>query len=111
MCGDVRSDWRGCGVGGAPGKELGEMTPLAETIEASTHAPIETRCLSQFDEARGVEVGPEAVDPAASQASSVSDASHISGAVPGTAPLATHPGTAGLANPVLRKQRPRAASP
>ena len=51
------------------------MTPLAETIEASIHAPIE-RCLSQFDEARGVEVGPEAVDPAASQASSVSDASH-----------------------------------
>jgi hypothetical protein len=53
---------------GAHGKELGEMTPLAETIEASIRAPIETRCLSQFDEARGVEVGPEAVDPAASQA-------------------------------------------
>lgn len=50
------------------------MNPLAETIEASIHAPIETRCLSQFDEARDVEVGPEAVGPAASQASSVSDA-------------------------------------
>src|SRR5215204_16487 len=90
MCGDVRSDWRGCGVGGAPGKELGEMTPLAETIEASTHAPVETRRLSQFDEARGVEVGPEAVDPAASQASSVS-MPVISGAAPGTAPLAHSP--------------------
>jgi hypothetical protein len=56
-------------LAGAHGKELGEMAPLAETIEASIHAPIETRCLSQFDEARGVEVGPEAVDPAASQAS------------------------------------------
>ena len=66
------------------------MTPLAETIEASIHAPIETRCLFQFDEARGVEVGPEAVDPAASQASSVSDARH-EWRRPGTAPLAHSP--------------------
>jgi hypothetical protein len=35
------------------------MTPLPKTIEASIHAPIETGSLSQFDEARGVEVVPK----------------------------------------------------
>src|SRR5215204_3000811 len=110
MCGDVRSDWRAWGVGGAHGKELGEMTPLAETIEASIHAPIETRCLSQFDEARGVEVGPKRSIPRLLRPVGERCQSRV--APPrGRRHSLTHPGTAGLANSVLRKQRPRAASP